>query len=157
MINNSKGTFLHCSNCKIKNNCCCDFDDNIDNIVTTIKEKDDIVRKLGKNVNKHFIKINDEAFNILSYNGVCPFYDSNKCSIYDIRPADCRLFPYDLKEIGGKYYLIQYDLPCGSKLVSESVDEVIETLKPIITTYTDKKIEEKVNNLKFKIVKEVKI
>jgi len=48
-------------------------------------------------------------------------------------------------------------LPCGSKNVNENVDEVVEVLKTIITTYTDKKIEEKVNKIKYTIIKEIKI
>ncbi len=149
------GTYNHCSHCKIHKNCCCDFDDGIDNIVTTIGEKEEIVKRLGGSANKHFKAINKEAYNIISQNSICPFYNKG-CTIYDIRPSDCRLFPYDLKEIDGKYYLIQYDLPCGSKHVNENVDEVIQVLCTIITTYTDKKIEERVNKLRYKIIKEIK-
>lgn len=150
------GTYNHCSNCKIKKNCCQDFEEGIDNIVTTNQEKQDILERVGPSAEQYFKKINDEAYNILSIKGVCPFY-KDRCTIYDIRPSDCRLFPYDLKEIDGKYYLIQYDLPCGSKNVNESVDEVVEVLKTIITTYTDKKIEEKVNKIQYTIIKEIKI
>ena len=153
-MDNKQGTYGHCSHCKAKINCCCDFDNEIDNIVTTQQEKELIVNKLGKGVEKYFAPINEEAYNILSVKGVCPFY-KNKCTIYDIRPSDCKLFPYDLKEINGKYYLIKYDLPCGSKKVNESVNEIIKTLSKIIKTYTNKKIEEKVNHLKYEIIKEI--
>ena len=45
-------------------------------------------------------------------------------------------------------------MPCGSKLVDEdNLDSIINTLKTIIDTYTDKKLEERVNKLKFDIVK----
>ncbi len=156
MLDKYDGTYTHCSDCKIKKNCCCDFDDEIDNIVTTVKEKEQILQRVGKTYEKYFLKINNEAFNILNVKGICPFYNK-ACTIYDIRPSDCRLFPYDLKEINGKYYLIQYDLPCGSKNVNEDVDEVIDVLKTIITTYTDKKIEERVNNLEYRIIKEINV
>ena len=155
MLKRKDGTYSHCSNCKT-GACCQDFDDGIDNVVTTVKEKEEIIKRAGSSAEKHFKAINNEAYNILSVDGVCPFY-KNGCTIYDIRPSDCRLFPYDLKEIDGKYYLIQYDLPCGSKHVSEDVDEVIKVLSAIITTYTDKKIEEKVNKIKYKVIKEIKI
>ena len=156
-LNKYDGTYVHCSNCKMKKNCCQDFDDEIDNIVTTVYEKQQIINKVGTQYEKHFKKINDEAFNILSVDGVCPFFD-NGCTIYDIRPSDCRLFPYDLKEIDGRYYLIRYELPCGSKEINhEENDKVIEVLMGIIKTYTDKNIEEKVNHLKYEIIKEIKI
>lgn len=152
----TSGTYSHCSKCKIKKNCCCDFDDEIDNIVTTVRERDDILNRVGKSYDKFFSKINDEAYNILNINGICPFYNKG-CTIYDIRPSDCKLFPYDIKKIGYKYYLILYDLPCGSSNVKEDVSDVIEILKTIINTYTDKKIEEKVSNFKYKIIKEIKL
>ncbi|PBO84863.1 MAG: hypothetical protein COA77_07170 [Thaumarchaeota archaeon] len=35
----------------------------------------------------------------------CTFWDSEKecCSIYENRPFDCKLFPFDIHEIDGKY------------------------------------------------------
>ena len=139
----------------VKKNCCCDFDDGIDNIIATSEEKNILLKRVGKEYEKYFKKINDSAYNILSINSVCPFY-KNGCTVYDIRPSDCRLFPFDLKNINGKYYLIKYDLPCGSKLVDEdNLDSIINTLKTIIDTYTDKKLEERVNKLKFDIVREI--
>ena len=153
-MKNNTGTYSYCSKCKIKKNCCCDFEEGIDNIVTTIKEKETIIERLGHGAEKHFKAINDEAYNIMSINSVCPFYN-NGCTIYDIRPSDCRLFPYDLKEIDNKYYLIKYNLPCGSSNVTEDVDDIIKVLLTIIHTYTDKKIEEKVNNLPWEIIKEI--
>lgn len=153
MLDTNEGTYNHCSICKIKKNCCCDFDE-IDNIVTTISEKNEIVKRLGKSADNFFRQINNEAYNILNIQGVCPFYDQG-CTIYDIRPSDCRLFPYDLKEINGRYFLIKYDLPCGSKNVNEDIDKVINVLMTIIKTYTDTKIEEKVNKLKYIVIKEI--
>ena len=153
---NKAGTYSHCSQCKIKKNCCCDFDESIDNIVTSINEKETIVSRLGKGSEKYFKKINNEAYNIISIDSICPFY-KDKCTIYDTRPNDCKLFPYDLKEINGKYYLILYDLPCGSSSVDENVDKIVKELCLIIKTYTNKKIEEKVNNLPYKIIKEIKL
>ena len=42
-------------------------------------------------------------------NNNCYFYKDNKCTIYDIRPIDCRMFPYDIKlESDGNYYLVYY-------------------------------------------------
>lgn len=154
MLDKNEGTYNHCSICKIKKNCCCDFDDSIDNIVTTIYEKEQIIQRLGNSAEVWFSQINEEAFNILSNKGICPFY-KNGCTIYDIRPSDCRLFPYDLKEINNQYYLIKYNLPCGSNKVNENVDNVVEVLKTIIKTYTNKKIEEKVNKLNYTIIKKI--
>ncbi len=156
VLKQSSGTYVYCSQCKIEKNCCCDFEDGIDNVVTTVQEKQRIIDRVGMDAEQYFVPINETAFNIINQGAICPFY-SNGCTIYDIRPSDCRLFPYDLKELNDKYYLIKYDLPCGSINVNDNVDEVVKSLLPIITTYTNKKIEEKVNKLKYKIVKEINI
>jgi len=39
----------------------------------------------------------------------CIFFVNNQCSIYNNRPIDCRLFPFDFKEIDGEYWLIYYN------------------------------------------------
>ena len=153
MFRNSEGTYKHCSNCKMEKNCCCEFD-KIDNIVTTVSEKNQIIKRLGSSAEIIFKQINSEAYNIISNQGICPFYDQG-CTIYDIRPSDCRLFPYDLKEIDGKYFLIKYNLACGSKNVNENIDSVVEVLKTIIKTYTDKKRNQKVSQLEYTIIKEI--
>ena len=154
-INCANGTYAHCSQCKIEKNCCCDFEE-IDNIVATARERQWIIDRVGDAAKQHFESITETVFNIVAKDAICPFYN-NGCVIYDIRPSDCKLFPYDLKEINGKYYLIKYDLPCGSIKVDENVDDIIKDLIPIIDIYVDKKIEEKVNKLKYKIVKEINI
>ena len=38
-MDKKEGTYNHCTACKIKKNCCCDFDDGIDNIIATSEEK----------------------------------------------------------------------------------------------------------------------
>lgn len=53
------------------------------------------------------IILNDEKFHLLKEkkgSTECVFYDSeNKmCSIYENRPFDCRLFPFDIAQIDGK-------------------------------------------------------
>jgi Fe-S-cluster containining protein len=35
-------------------------------------------------------------YRIQRKNGLCKFLDGNKCSIYEIRPLECRLYPYIL-------------------------------------------------------------
>ena len=155
-MSNKEGTYNHCSKCKIKRNCCCDFDTKIDNVIVSNNEKENIINRVGKDSEKFFKKINNEAYNIISHNSICPFY-SKGCTIYDIRPNDCKLFPYDLKKINDKYFLIQYDLPCGSSEVHESVEHIVKELCLIIDTYTNKKLEDKLDKLQFKIIKEVKL
>ena len=147
------GTYKHCSNCKVQPNCCCDFSDTIDNIVVTNLEYNLITTQYPE-YKQYFKRINSESFHLLSRNGVCPFYTKG-CSIYAVRPSDCRLFPFDLKRLNDEYYLIRYDLPCGSKNVTEIPWSAIEELKTIMTTYTASEIETKVDQLPFEIIQKI--
>ena len=149
------GTYFHCSQCRLKNNCCNDFDGTIDNIMVTKEEHDIILGQVGETFEKYFQPLTDTVYHLLNINGACPFYSNPGCSIYEIRPADCRLFPYDLKEISGNYYLIKYDLPCGSENVSEIPEDTIKTLCGIIETYTAKDNEKLVNELPYSIIKQL--
>jgi len=51
-------------------------------------------------------------FTLKEKEGYCVFYDhaKRKCTIYAIRPADCRFFPYDILRKGSKYYWIKWKL-----------------------------------------------
>ena len=74
---------------------------------------------------------NDSALKALyqmkKQNQKCYFYRNNKCNIYDIRPIDCRIFPYDIKlEKDGCFYLIYY---ITNNCAVKSID--IEDLKEI--------------------------
>lgn len=149
------GTYSHCTECKLKHNCCNDFDSSIDNIMVTKNEKDIILDRKGDDYAKYFKSISENAYHLINVEGSCPFYSEEGCSIYDIRPSDCRLFPYDIKNIDNNYYLIKYDLPCGSANVKELPEKCIETLFEIIDIYTSKDNEKLVNNLPYKIIKKI--
>lgn len=56
----------------------------------------------------------------------CKFLDNKGlCTIYDIRPLDCKLFPLDIIEQEGSYYWCIFTTCLGWK-------EMTELLKPII-------------------------
>jgi len=70
---------------------------------------------------KHFKKYADRL-SIIKYkkmfivyprnNLPCPYFQENGCGIYQDRPIDCRLYPYDLHRIvekGGEIEVILYD------------------------------------------------
>ena len=93
----------------------------------------------------------------------CHFYKDCKCTIYDVRPIDCRIFPYDIKlEKDGNYYLIYYltnncevrnidinDL----KLVSYNTRLFLRLLYPYIREWSDPYCSSKlVENEDYKII-----
>lgn len=117
---NNLGTFNLCSNCVGKSaTCCCN--PNVDSPMILPNEVEEISKamKLSKDefTNKvDFAKMyNDYTLKELyqmkrqSNSHSCYFYKDNKCTIYDVRPIDCRIFPYDIKlEKDGNYYLVYY-------------------------------------------------
>lgn len=77
----------------------------------------------------------------------CYFYRDSKCTIYDIRPIDCRIFPYDIKlESDGNYYLVYYltnDCEVRNmnvdnlKMVSYNTRLFLRLLLPYLREWTD--------------------
>lgn len=96
--------------------------------------------------------------NIVAKNGICPFYDK-KCTIYNDRPNDCRLFPFDIKIIENKYFLILYKLDCFNfnDMIKENVDDIVELVKPYIDIFASKELNIKLDAMEYTIIKEIKI
>jgi Fe-S-cluster containining protein len=60
----------------------------------------------GPSQNRNFLSLK-------AYKGKCYFYDSGRCSIYEDRPLDCRLFPFDIVQAeDGNFYWIVYNEFC---------------------------------------------
>ena len=47
---------------------------------------------------KKYLKVEDETGSVVIKSQPCPFLKRNKCSIYDVRPADCAQFPHHHKK-----------------------------------------------------------
>ena len=103
-----------CGNCDHKN--CC-----TNSAVPLVFSKD--LNKIKKNYSHldNYLKtvmINGENVNAIkkkNNSSECIFWDSssNGCSIYDSRPMDCRLYPFDLILIDDSYHWIVYS--CNEK------------------------------------------
>lgn len=118
---NKIGTFKFCKSCVGKESCCDYVGTDIDMSVILppeikiIKEKYKLqisdfasAIELGK-------KEKDKTLKTLYQlkkdpkTGICPFFKNHQCQIYEDRPIDCRIFPFDIKlKEDGKCYLIQY-------------------------------------------------
>ena len=103
------GSYDLCRNCNDKT-CCSGYD----SAILTLHDLKNII-------NNGYIK--DEFSQIINYNGkliqvlkkkkkstYCIFWDEKqkKCSIYDIRPFDCQMFPFDVNYFHGEYYWVVY-------------------------------------------------
>jgi len=154
------GTFNLCSNCIGKNNptCCCDpivdspmlLPNEAEAISNKMKiEKEEFCKRinLAKINNDYSLKDLYQMKRFEDTNS-CYFYRDNKCTIYDIRPIDCRIFPYDIKlEKDGNYYLIYYKSDnCqimnenikNIKMVSYNTRLFLRLLLPYMREWSDK-------------------
>lgn len=149
-----QGIFKYCSKCQGNKNCCTDFED-IDNPIIYSNEKE-LIQQIIKCNDEIFTKIEKDCYNINTINGVCPFY-KNGCAVYNVRPNDCRLYPYDIKVIDGKYYLIRYKLKClKGCAVDEDVDDIVKDIQPYIETYANETYNQKLKLVDYEIIREIK-
>ena len=157
--NNNLGTFNLCSNCVGKSaTCCCN--PNVDSPMLLPKEAETISKNMKINIEDFANQIDfskmhkDYSLKDLyqmkrqENNNNCYFYKNNQCTIYEIRPIDCRIFPYDIKlENDGNYYLVYYkSKECqimnekikDIKMVSYNTRLFLRLLLPYIREWSDK-------------------
>ena len=151
------GTFDLCSHCVGANvNCCSNPDVDmpmlLPNEVESISKKMNI-RKQTFSKKVDFSKMYHDPTRKDLYqlkrglNHACYFYKNNNCTIYDVRPIDCRIFPYDIKlEKDGNYYLVYYKTNICSiqnddikdiKMVSYNTRLFLRMLLPYLREWTD--------------------
>ena len=160
------GTYKQCSNCKSDDNCCNNFKKNIDNVMIYEKEYFDIIKKLNiTDPHIYFSKIDEKIYNIKENNGSCVFYKNGKCEIYNYRPNDCKLYPFDIIKKEESYYLILYNLKCINEKEfikeCEKIDQIIDNIKPWINSYTNQnsfpKLKEKIDKEEYIVIKKIDI
>lgn len=155
---NNLGTFNLCHNCVNAKATCCS-NPAVDSPMILPNEALEIQKATNTEISDFAKEIdfatmyNDKALKSLyqmkrqSDSSACYFYKNCKCSIYDIRPIDCRIFPYDIKlEKDGNYYLVYYltdnceikniDLD-NLKMVSYNTRLFLRLLLPYLREWTD--------------------
>lgn len=154
------GTYRDCSNCRMTPDCCSNFK-NIDNPVISELEIKEIQEKLGID---NFYERQDNGTYTVNTNseGECIFYLNKGCSIYKYRPADCRLFPYDIVKKDEHYYLVLYKVCCIDQELFSSpseirrIDSVVQSVIPWIEDFTKEENYEKMSYLPYKVLRRVK-
>lgn len=125
--NVKKGTYSFCNSCVGKFDCCCNCN-KIDMPIVLPSEAQKI-ETISRRVIKDFAtKLTNNLYQMRRVdddeNKGCIFFNNNKCSIYENRPIDCRLFPFDFKEIDGEYWLIYYNSIDICKALPTDITEI---------------------------------
>lgn len=90
-----------------------------------LSEKDIQRIKKAGHIKDDFLELgkrNDGSCIFLRFNGILKIYE---CTIYDIRPVLCRIYPFDFEKINSNSFLLEF-IPCCKGLNSpdgELVDE----------------------------------
>lgn len=172
--NNNLGTFSLCQKCVNAKATCCS-NPAVDSPMILPTEVIEISKSTGEEISEFAELIdfgkknNDKSLKSLyqmkrqKNSSCCHFYKDCKCSIYDIRPIDCRIFPYDIKlEKDGNYYLVYYlanncevkniDLD-NLKMVSYNTRLFLRLLFPYIREWSDPYCSTKlVENQDYKVI-----
>lgn len=125
--NVKKGTYSFCNSCVGKFDCCCNCN-KIDMPIVLPSEAKTIESISRQTIDKFAKKVTGNLYQMKreddDENKGCIFFVNNKCSIYDYRPIDCRLFPFDFKEINGEYWLIYYNSIDICKALPDDITEI---------------------------------
>lgn len=134
--NVDKGTYQFCNSCVGRFDCCCNCKE-IDMPILLPFEIEGISRITKRAVGDFSKKLTTHLYQMKradddEKNG-CIFFQNNKCSIYENRPLDCRLFPFDFKEIDGDYWVIYYDAICKAiPTERDEIDMCAHNMRPIL-------------------------
>ena len=171
---NNLGTFDMCADCVNASATCCS-NPQVDSPMILPNEVKEIANNVKKAVNEFATAIDfskmhhDNTLKQLYQmkkqedSNNCYFYQNNKCTIYDIRPIDCRIFPYDIKlEADGCYYLVYYTTnKCAIKsfstdnlkMISYNTRLYLRLLLPYIREWTDPYCSKKLtSNENYKVI-----
>lgn len=140
------GTYEFCTQCHNENKQCCCSSEDIDMPVLLLNEAQKIQaqhprsqksREFSHNIDNTTVRQMNRKETV--DNGMkithCHFYDArdNVCKIYNNRPTDCRLFPFDIKLDPNtqEFWIGYYDELCNRKLPDEEkMKEYAHILRP---------------------------
>jgi Fe-S-cluster containining protein len=139
-ISRFDGTFHICKGCKTPNGCC--TGNIIDRAILKPDEIRNICLETGLKSSVFSITTNNYFSNMKLIDNKCYFYKSNKCTIYNIRPLDCRLFPFDIKRSKNRELILVYYTTVCPSLIDIDIYKnkalfLISCLGDYLDEYTD--------------------
>ncbi len=119
----SDGTFDFCADCPSHNNCCVrarPLGRVVESPFLLQRETEKIKEVFGIEV-KNFANITADAdgskhFSLKDKDDGCIFYKNGACTVYNFRPLDCKIFPFDIiEDVSGSFFWIVYTELCPVK------------------------------------------
>ena len=123
-----------CEGCPVHANCC--TGKNVDLPVLTPSDVDRIARATGLEP-VAFSKETGTALRTMRAHGHgCFFYEDGRCSIYDSRPVDCRMYPFDicLDETGALVWVL-HEATCPIPVDARSYLNKVQSLASELGTH----------------------
>lgn len=137
----TQGSYGFCGECVKRNRKCCCANEDVDMPILLPFEIENISKahkispqEFCENRSQNLAQMKRRQISGTNLNG-CYFYNGEKCTIYNERPIDCRLFPFDVAFIDGEYKLIYYTSICPScvGLSTSEVEEFSHNIKPLLS------------------------
>ena len=136
------GVYHGCSNCST-HKCCAHSGGFVLAPYATypwiLPEEAAIIAKIVGHSDFYLPPLHGERFGrlIRDHTDNCPFLLPEGCGIFDHRPFDCRMYPFDILHKNGEYYLIRYTNLCDTNLqFDDNIDQIIEMARPYYKEYS---------------------
>ena len=133
----SSGHFSFCNNCPADLNCC--TGKNVDLPVLTPQDVQRIIAETGLNRDDFCQSVAGEQLSTMkAREGACHFYRKGKCTIYNVRPVDCRIFPFDIdRTTSGELVWIVYSSACPNQVDARKHLREVQPLLPLLQPYLE--------------------
>jgi hypothetical protein len=90
----AEGLAFECTSC---GKCCLNHGDGFSFVYSTRADRRAIAKQLGLSLKRFEAEYCEQAGGALSFkskDNACIFLDGHKCTVYELRPAQCRTFPF---------------------------------------------------------------
>ena len=96
----------------------------------------------------------------------CPFLmQDGLCMIHEVKPVDCRLFPFDIIRMGGEFYWIIRKIDCkitqdisiAEKYLKDMEENIIPDFAPHLDAYSLFRFDELLSKYDYEIIRKVNI
>lgn len=129
------GKFEFCAGCGASENCCVRTRTGLGRVASPPLLENELVL-IASRCGRDSSEFSEQAAPfggraVRQTEGGCYFYHAGRCAIYDVRPFDCRIFPFDIREIEGRLHWIVYTTLCP--VAFEPFDH-FESAKSVLTS-----------------------